>query len=358
MVKKLNLLKISISSVVVIFAMFLVPCYSFTLEGVLNGNNLTFRNLENGISGSGKTLSDWTPSKNLLPAISWSPGFKYQDIKFILTGPKGKVKVDISEAISVIGMEYRTYNDLEKKDDSLPGVICNSSSNIGNTTYAVDERNISCHGETYDSYDKMPFYFMRPILDLDNEKIKEIFESLAPEDKIEGIYSTSVSIISPYFFKLPNKIETWQNITSLLNVQIAYKAGYKMDVHLEDPSVHEIKFISKDANMLLGSTTFNVIATGAIPHGLVLNVPKTSEFTLKHDDPSVAHPDIPLSVLCPDCSDSVIVDSGTPVVEDTIVNLSGNNIRFPIIVKVLEDKNKISLGDYSGNFVLNFGLNL
>ncbi|MGI2799782.1 hypothetical protein ACRTC3_14450 [Photobacterium damselae] len=357
MVKISILLKRLISSIVFIICTS-TTCYSHIIEGSLKGSKLEFRNLTKSFSGY-DTVASWMPTKNLLPATKWSPGFQYKDIKVILVSPNGKTKVDISDAISVVGMEYKTSKDLKTSSRFLSGNICNRGSSVGNTTNAIDGKGTPCHGETYESNGKMPFYFMRPLLNIDFTKIKDAFSLIPDAQKQEGIYSFSTSLVTPYFFEIQNNVETWQNITSNLNISINYQPGVITNIRLKDSSEHDIKFLNnKDGDMIEGTTTFTVIADGTMPQGLILTVPKTNNFFLTHTDPDVEHPKMPITVECPQCSDNIIAEKGIAKIEDTIVNMSGSHIEFPIMVKVKEKKNNVSMGDYRGNFVLNFGLNL
>lgn len=357
MVKELSLTKRLISSILFII-FFSSNCYSYILEGTLKGNDLKLRNVI--YKGSYATIADWMPSKNLLPASRWSPGFLFKNINVILISQDGKTKVDISDAISVVGMEYRTTGELNNSSNPLSGNICNKGNSSGSDAFVFDNKNIPCHSaETYDSNGKMPFYFMRPIFDINSTKIIEAFSNIPDVESQDGIFSFTTTLVTPYFFEMQNGVETWQNITSVLNISINYQPGFITNIRLKDPSEHEIEFLSsKDGDMIEGSTKFTVIADGAMPQGLILTVPKTNKFVLTHTDPDVENPEMPISVECPNCSDTILVEQGITKIKDTVVNLSGSHIEFPIIVKVKENRDDVSLGDYRGNFVLNFGINL
>ncbi|HIF9399807.1 TPA: hypothetical protein ACX6RT_003778 [Photobacterium damselae] len=335
-----------------------VQCYCFTLDGTLAGNDLKFRNITDSTSGD-YTISDWTPSKNLFPASSWSPGFLYKKLNAVLISKNGSTHIDISDAIDIIGMEYRAYNDLNLSSVSLSGIICPKGGHSGNTAFAIDNGGRApCHAQTFKADGKMPFYFMRPIFTIDSSKIKDAFSSLPIKERKEGIYSFSTPLVLPYFFKMVNGVETWQNIVSILNISINYKPGFISDIRLKDPTAHEIEFESSDGDTVKGSTKFTVIADGMMPEGLTLTIPSVNDFNLYNTDSEVKNPKIPISIVCPDCLDEQLVNNGIPQVKDTVVNLSGSHLEFPIYVKLERNREDISLGDYQGNFVLNFALNL
>ncbi|NVP02356.1 hypothetical protein HWA77_19245 [Photobacterium damselae subsp. damselae] len=334
--------------------------FSYTLTGTLEGTDLRFKNVQNGPSGT-FTIADWSPAHNLLPAHRWSPGFLFKKFDIILVGPSGKIKVDVSDAISVIGMEYQTKNVLEHSDEELFGSLCSDGASSANNTYVLDNSSGACHGSTYDSYDQMPFYFSRPLFKIDKTKIISAFNSLSDSEKKEGIYSFSVSLVTPYYFEtISSRVETWRNVTSILNVSINYRPGYITKVYLDEPGFHDVKFdiSAKDESRLIGKTSFNVNADGSMPEGLILSIPKINKFVLKNADPSVKYPEIPLSVSCPNCSAPELVTDGVIMADEVVVNLKGDHIKFPINVEINQDKDKVSLGDYYGFFVLNFSLNL
>ncbi|MCG3846596.1 hypothetical protein [Photobacterium damselae] len=332
--------------------------YCFILDGTLTGDDLKFRNVESSLSGD-STIADWAPSKNLLPAATWSPGFNYKEIKSVLVSQDGTSKVDISDAISVIGMEYRAYDDLKLSSQSLSGRVCPKGDNSGNTAYTISTAISPCHSrETFNSNGVMPFYFFRPILHIESSKIKDAFSRLPLNKKKEGIYSFTTSLVTPYFFKMENGVETWQNVTSILNININYKPAVSTRIRLKNPSWHPINFDSPPTGAnLLGSTKFTVIAEGTIPNGLTLTIPKSNHFYLVNNDHTVAS-ELPISVECGDCATKELVKQGHPIVQTTTVNRSGNYIEFPIDVKVETPIKNVSFGDYKGTFTLVFGLNI
>ncbi|HIF9293498.1 TPA: hypothetical protein ACX6Q7_001398 [Photobacterium damselae] len=346
------------------FLLFNLSGYAYILEGNLKGTELKFNNVLPSLSGD-NTIADWEPVKKLLPAQKWSPGFSFKSFTIKLIGPQNIV-VDISDAISVVGVEYRSNFNLDKDSEEWSSMSCSSSSSDGgNTAYVKSETNGNCHGEIYDSQGKMPFYFVRPILKIDEQKIQDAFNNLSSESKQQGTYSESLPIVFPYYYELSNGVKTWQNLSTTLHININYTPGYIADIHLEDPTVHEIVFNKeRSKNRLKGMTIFNVIASGSIPDGLIVSVPSTSNFFLKQKGPrsnknefSVVNK-LPISVECPNCEEPILVLDGVPQLNESIVNVKGSQVKFPIIVKIDQEKDKVALGDYYGDFVLNFGLNL
>ena len=363
MIKKLYLIKIlNNKKFLLLIAMYSSHCFSFMLDGELTGNDLKFRNVVSSVSSSSyKTLADWEPEHNLLPAASWSPGFKLDNKGIVLIGPGG-VKVDISEAVSIVGLEYKANNALEEVSEELSIAKCDTYGISSNIAYVVNSMNSTvCSGSVVKGYNAMPYHFIRPILSIDNTKIVDAFNNIPLENRQEGFYSYSFGFTYPYGFILPSsKVKTWQNKFKNLVISINYKPGYIADVRLEKPGVHEFDFsmTKPESAYLEGIAKFNVIATGSFPTGLVLNIPEDNDFSLKHVNGKLGAADIPLNIVCPNCEVQELVTDGEKQLSTTKINVSGTKVKFPIDVKIKKERQDVALGQYYGNFVFTFGLNL
>lgn len=363
MVKTLYLIKLfNNKKLLLLIAMYSSNCFSFMLDGELIGNDLKFRNIVSSVSSSSyKTLADWQPEKNLLPTTYWTPGFKPNSEDIVLVGPSG-VKVNISDAVSIVGLEYKANNGLEEASEELSITKCDTYGISGNIAYVVNpSRSTVCSGSVVKGYNTMPYHFIRPILSIDNIKILEAFNNLAAEDKQEGFYSYSLGFTYPYGFVVPTSgVKTWQNIFKNLVISIKYKPGYIADVRLENPGVHQFDFsmTKSESAYIEGIAKFNVIATGSFPTGLVLNIPEGNDFNLKHINKNLGAEDIPLNIVCPNCDVPELVIDGEKQVSTTKINVSGTKVKFPIDVKINKERQNVALGKYYGNFVFTFGLNL
>ena len=364
MIKKLHIKRLlNSNSILLAIALYSFNCFSFTLEGELTGNNnLKFNNIISSISSpSYKTLAEWQPENNLLPAISWSPGFKLEKKNVILTGPDG-VKINIRNAISIVGLEYKSNQPLEEDDFKLSMAKCDLYGIYNNTAYVVNSsKSMICSGSVLKSNNAMPYHFIRPILSINKDEIIKAFEGLPIEDKKEGIYSYNFGFNYHYGFIVPSsKVQTWQNKFKNLVISIKYKPGYIADARLENPGVHEFDFSTnkKDDAYIEGMAKFNIIATGSFPTGLVLNIPDGNEFKLKNVNGELGASDIPLNIVCPNCEVQELVTDGEKQLSTTKINVSGTKVKFPIDVKIKKERQNVALGQYYGNFVFTFGLNL
>ncbi|WP_297476381.1 hypothetical protein [uncultured Photobacterium sp.] len=363
MIKKPYLIKLlNNKNFLLLIAIYSSNCFSFMLDGELTGNDLKFRNVVSSVSSASyKTLADWEPEHNLLPTTAWSPGFKHDSKNIVLVGPSG-AKVDISDAVSIVGLEYKSSNALEEVSEKLSVTKCDTYGTSGNIAYVVNSSGSTvCSGSVVNGYNAMPYHFIRPILSIDNAKIVEAFNNLPIEEKQEGFYNYSFGFTYPYGFIVPaSGVKTWQNLFKNFVISIAYKPGYIADVRLENPGVHEFDFsmTKPESPYLEGIAKFNVIATGSFPTGLVLNIPTGNDFSLKHINGKLGAADIPIDVICPNCEVQELVTDGVEQVSTTKINVSGTKVKFPIDVKIKKERETVALGQYYGNFVFTFGLNL
>lgn len=363
MIKKLYLIKLlNNKKLLLLIAMvYSVNCFSFILDGELIGRDLKFRNVVSSVSSTSyKTLADWEPEHNLLPTAVWSPGFKLDNKIINLVGPNG-VKVNISDAVKIVGLEYKADKALEEDDEKLAMTKCDSYGVSGSTAYVVNSSAAVCSGSILKGHNAMPYYFIRPILSIDEAKIIEAFDNIPLEERLEGFYSYSFGFTYPYGFVVPSSgVKTWQNKFKNLVISIKYNPGYLADVRLENPGVHEFDFsmTKPESAYIEGIAKFNVIATGSFPTGLVLNIPEGNDFNLKHINGKLGAEDIPLNIVCPNCEVQELVTDGEKQLSTTKINVSGSKIKFPIDVKIKKERQNVALGQYYGNFVFTFGLNL
>lgn len=363
MIRKLFLIKLlNNKKLLLLIAMYSSNCFSFILDGELTGSDLKFKNVVSSVSSASyKTLASWEPETNLLPATSWSPGFKYESKNISLVGPSG-VKVNISDAITIVGLEYKASNTLKEDTLKSPITKCDSFGISGSTTFVVNSTSSTvCSGSVLKSNNAMPYHFIRPILSIDKTKIIDAFDNLPTADRREGIYSFNFGFTYPYGFVMPlSGVQTWQNKFKNLVININYKPGYLMDVRLEKPGIHKFDFdISKtDSAFLEGIAMFNVIATGSFSTGLVLNIPTGNDFNLKHINGKLGAADIPLNIVCPKCDVQELVKDGKEQVSRTKIKVSGSKVKLPILVKIKKERQDVALGRYYGNFTFTFGLDI
>ncbi|UKA27756.1 hypothetical protein IHC93_17230 [Photobacterium damselae subsp. damselae] len=336
-----------------ILLLFLFPLvvHSYTLDGAVTGKTIQFKNLANSMSGVGKVVISWQPTKRLLPVAQWAPGFRYTNNTLILQGPGGGV--DLSNAIRVVGMEYKANSLTEEDNFSTAEVTCDTAGSSGDIAYvaSLSGKSVCISEHSYNSENKMPFYFTRPILEINESEITNAFDSL--ENKVEGFYISSIPVNFVYGFEQRNGVKSWRNLTEILTISFYYKPNEITNIRLENPNVHDMKMRESNGTKIRGETQFNVIAEGYFNDGLRLQLVSSNNYYLSTNQNNYQ---IPFSIQCFDCDRKQLVHDGK-LIEDGITKISGiegTEIRFPINVSFDIDKDSVPVGDYYGQFTILF----
>ncbi|HIF9061301.1 TPA: hypothetical protein ACX6MH_001472 [Photobacterium damselae] len=323
------------------------------LDGMVSNNEIKYHNLVNSLSGDGaKAIADWEPITQILPVKNWTPGFINNNKPIILTGPGGSV--DITGGINVIGIEFKSYKDLVKSKEKPFSSVCQKSGFSGSISYVVDKLNKGiCYSDSiFSGENHMPFYFIRPILDINNNMITDAFSKM--ENKAEGYYASAIPIVITYGYEQLNGIKTWRNLTKILSISIYYKAAELTSISLEDPSIHNMKISKLNTGMIKGSTRFNVIAKGSFNGALRLSLEKNNNYQLINSLNSLYN--IDYSIKCPNCNRTLLVDNGLIQGDGTtkIIHSTSDELRFPIDVDFMKKNHEIRPGDYYGQFTIIF----
>ncbi|UKA31619.1 hypothetical protein [Photobacterium damselae] len=336
-----------------ILLLFLLPLavHGYTLDGTVTGKTIQFKNLAESMSGVGKVVISWQPAKRLLPVAQWAPGFRSTNNRLILQGPGGEV--DLSNALRVVGMEYKANSLNEDDTYSTAEVTCDVSGSNGDIAYvsSLSGKSVCISEYSYDSKNKMPFYFTRPILNISESEISNAFDSL--ENKVEGFYISSIPINFVYGFKQINGVKSWRNLTEMLTVSFYYKPNEITNIRLENPNIHDMKMRESNGTRIRGETQFNVIAEGYFNDGLRLQLVSSNNYNLSTNQNNY---EIPFSIQCFDCDRQQLVNKGK-LIDDGVTKISGiagNEIRFPINVSFDIDKDSVPIGDYYGQFTILF----
>ncbi|MUJ20976.1 hypothetical protein [Aliivibrio fischeri] len=341
----------------VIFTLFNVSCYAFTLNATVSGNNVA---LSNGIQQDTNkyTLSDWEPQSNLPPTYEWGPGFNNSGASLVLSGPGGRVEVDVD----VVGIEYNTGG--ASPTSSTPSInalpICESDDFNGNIIHLensnVGECTTSYHLENKKSV--MPFYFLRPIIYLDKQSIADSFQSL--DNKKEGYYFGSISLPLRYWYRSIGDIVTYRNINHTFSMKVYYKPSELTEIRIVSPVggvANLVPTLDTGGESISASTTFQVVAKGLFVEGLVVELDPTNAYKLTMEG---ADYDIPFSLTCNACDDRLLVDKGAVNFDQSFIS-KPNSTEIPFSFKVHYDgigKETIRIGEYSGSFTVMFGADI
>ncbi|MGF1907051.1 hypothetical protein [Aliivibrio salmonicida] len=341
----------------VLFTLFNTSCYAFTLNATVSGNNVTFSNAIQQDTNK-YTLSDWEPQSNLMPTLEWAPGFTYTGADLALSGPGGSVNVDVD----VIGIEYNTGS--ASPTSSFPSLgaspTCDTDDFNGNIIHlennSVGECTTSYHLENKTSV--MPFYFLRPIIQLDKQSIADSFQSL--DNKEEGYYFGTISLPLRYWYRSIGGVVTYRNINHTFSMKVYYKPSELTEIKIVSPIggvANLVPTLDTGGWSISASTTFQVLATGLFVEGLVVELDAANVYKLTMAGTDY---DIPFSLTCDACENSLLVDSGVAKFENSFIS-KPNSTKIPFSFRVHYDgieKETIRIGEYSGSFTVMFGADI
>ncbi len=341
----------------VFFTLFNASCYAFTLNATVSGNNVT---LSNGIQQDTNkyALSDWEPQSNLPPTLEWAPSFNNSGASLVLSGPGGNVAVDVS----VVGMEYNTGGTSPTVSspslNALPA--CDSDEFNGNIIHlennSTGECTTSYHLENQKSV--MPFYFLRPIIQLDKQSIADSFQSL--DNKQEGYYFGAISLPLRYWYRSIGGVVTYRNINHTFSMKVYYKPSELTEINIVSPIggvANLVPTLDTGGRSISASTTFQILAKGLFVEGLVVELDASNIYKLTMEG---ADYDIPFSLTCDACDNPLLVDSGITKFESSFIS-KPNSTEIPFSFRVHYngiEKETIRIGDYSGSFTAMFGADI
>ena len=345
----------------VVFTLFTMNCYAFTLNAKVSGNSVSFTNVIT--QGDNKyTLSTWEPQSNLPPTTQWSAGFMHPNPNLILTGPGGDVPVNLD----VIGMEYNMgAASPTLVEETLASVRqCERDDFSGNVIHLEDSRGGECStGYRLDNTDAiMPFYFLRPILQFKKINIADSF--LALEDKVEGYYIGTIPLSFRYWFRSTLGVVTYRNINRIFTLRVYYKPSELTEIRIVKPigGIANLQAkLDRGGNSISASTKFDMLAKGLFVEGLVVELDPNNVYKLKKKGTDKgADYEIPFSLSCPFCKDRKLVDKGEVQVNSTFIS-KPNSQEIPFSFRVHYDnveKKDILIGDYYGFFTVIFGADI
>lgn len=307
------------------------------------------------------TTTRWYIEQNVPTVTTWQPGtFQTKTRPLVI-----KVGSSYKEIpISVIGVNYRTNiggtsSSFSVVDGALASgvTVCSDGDTLRTNATEFHLRQGSsetggepCVSSKYivNSEERNPFYYLKPVFEIDSNKVKNAFNDLPP-----GVYRGSIIVPFRYYYKSQSNVVTYNTITRTLNFEIDYQVrGLSIISVVGDGNI--IPTYNKTKKTVSGSTDFNITAQGELNNGLSIKIknPTTEDFVLKS---SQGFKPIKYSISCSGCSDSSLVNAGNVVKSDTKINTSGSPINFKISVSYSDiSSNDVETGKYSDSFTLIF----
>ncbi len=321
--------------------------HAFTLNGSVANGRVTWDNLV--VSHGQNTLSSWTPLSGLSPTTRWRPGFMAspQPVSSITLTNGGN---SVSLPLFLTGIEYNTgSNSIADVISSPTMTSCDSNIASGNVIQLVGKWNCSYDKLISNSASKTPFFFLRPLFNIDSGSILAGFEV-----KPEGVYTGVIPISIRYFYYTVSGALTYRDIRQSFSVQIRHKPSYISSVTLSGSGVLTPNY-NKMTKTVSAMTTFQVNATGHFDKGMKM-ILQDRDYRLSNQ---ILNNTIPYGIKCTGaaCSEALLVTAGTLKVPSSILNSGGDKSRVDFMLDISYENiaaANIESGQYTDSFTILF----
>lgn len=339
--------------------LFSANAYSFTANGTVKSGEIIWDNVFQ-ITTDELTLSDWSTVAGLTPTTQWSPGMAVNSSgsTITLTGASDSVEV----SFGVKGMQYNTGGaNPTKTSPFLSAGQCADGDFDGSIASVTDSSGSQCSApySLVNDGRVAPFYFYRPIFDIDTDAL-----ATALQDLPAGNYTGSVPLSISYFYISAGGAYTYYQTTESLSFQITNIPSYLTSIEVTNGNTDtsyglgQMK-VDYDTSTYTasGSTIFDVRAQGYFSQGLALDIETPqNDFILTGTETGTT---IPFSVSCSTCDDQSLVADGN--IQNGTTQITGSNVTDPedFTFQIEASINNVSAGDvesdsYSGGFTIIF----
>lgn len=319
---------------------------AISLDFSLNGNTITSNSL---MPSNGRLVpSAWEVVSGLSATNHWIPStHSNQPQSIILRGPSANDIVTFP--LKVVGLEYNMGSIAQTSRQISGTCIIHSSSN--NTVAVVGASDCSAPREYRINSSAVPFYFIRPILELNNTDAVNAFR-----DKPQGIYTGVVPMVARYTYYTVSGALTYRNINYNLSVSVNYRPANLVSVEVITNGVME-PIYNKETNKVTANYDHRIIARGYLPTGVNLRFPNRS-YELKNLNSTST---IPYSFGCNLCTPY------TQVVMDGVRQFESSTARNPNLTDRVDirfnfeyeaERKDVESGLYADSFTVIFEANI
>lgn len=315
---------------------------AFTLNGSISNGRVSWDNII--FSHGQQTLSTWSTVSGLAPTTKWRPGFMASpQVMQAVVLSSGAHKVSLPLVFT--GMEYNTgSNSIADVISNPTSRSCDTSIATGNVIHLVGEWDCSYENLVKNGSLNIPFFFLRPLINIDNNAVLHSFEG-----KPEGRYVGGIPITIRYFYYTTSGALTYRDIKKTFSVQIGYKPSYVSSLTITGSGVIE-PIYDKAAKSVSGTTSIDINATGYFDKGLKIML-QTRDYKLSTPSSSST---ISYDIDCRGfaCS-SNLVKNGSISVSDLVLKSDSNNssINFTLDISYKDiSAVNIDSGRYTDSF--------
>ncbi|HGS4463342.1 TPA: hypothetical protein ACMDOB_003213 [Vibrio metschnikovii] len=315
------------------------------MRGTITGNKVDWIGTMKLSVGNLYAPTGWDIIHNLEATQHWRPATHAAATpgQLNLSGPSGSVSTDIK----VVGLEYNMGN-LKPNQTGNAG-SCEVLSMSDSTVALLGE---SCRSNLEFTYTSKanPFYFIRPIVQVNESELLSNFKGMDM-----GKYIGSISLIARYEYYTSSGALTYRNVPYAFEVELDYQPSYLTSVTVLGNGVIEPVYNTQE-HTVSGSTRFNVNASGYFNNGI--------ELRFINRDYILAGPSkIPYSIQCQGaCSATSIVKEGVLLHESVVVSEGQRNMRnIDFLLDVGYEnvhKDQVETGIYNDTITIVFEENL
>lgn len=329
---------------------------AFTVNATFIGKELKWKNATAASGTDGFVLTDWTPVSGIPTTTEWIPAnFVSKPADSVaLSGPGGTVNMPIT----LKGVEYNWSSASADFNNNTISVetICNIDSVGGSIGIVASDDGSPCVSSQSISYSNSiaPFYFIRPIFNMDQTTFDSLFTGKEP-----GVYTGTIPATVRYYYRTNSNALSYFIIPQSLSFVIDYQPAILTDIQVTGDGVMEPTYDGVN-HTVSGMTHFDMVASGVFTNGLKITFDANRAYEMKEASSESV---IPYSVVCNACEDTQIVTDGTYQLGsiDTVVPVTGDrtniSFSFDISFNNVPGKDLVD-GNYSDTFIVYFEENL
>lgn len=324
---------------------------AFTLNGKVTNGKVTWDNLV--VSQGQNSLSTWTPQSGLRTTTKWRPGFLAapQPLSSITLSGSGEI---VSFPLEIIGIEYNVgSNPLDSTIATPPVMPCDVNSVSGNTIHLVGQWDCSYEKLINNGASKTPFFFLRPLFNINSGDVIEAFKG-----KADGSYSGTIPFTLRYFYYSDSGALTYRDIPQSFSIQLYHKPSYISTLTLFGNGVIPPVYDTV-AKTVSGKTSYDVKATGYFERGMRMLLDNRNYVLTSQTVDKV----IPYSIKCigAPCSDNLLVSAGTLQKDVILLNSVGDRTAIDFKLEFTYENisaTSVDTARYSDNFTVLFEVEL
>lgn len=333
----------------------------------ITGQNVQWTNVMTTSEG-GVRETNWHSAEkfHMLPVKEFVPGFINNGLKKLtLNNTNGDGELDVDFELESLNIKAAVYSDMLGIENNSLGTPCNIDyvtefeATIGGSDGACVSKKKIIFEKGSEPFKLYNVAFKFPGL---VDKFKEF-------DVPSGRYIGSFNYEVAYASKLPNNVVTYNTYPAEpITVIIDYTRSFMSSLNIIGDGEFSLHY-DKNEHTVKGKTSYLVNINGSLEPGIKMTFRSAGDiddFELTNRKTGSV---IPYSIYCNKCRDSLVVNSGVLVADDSYsyIDFVGSMLNFKLDFKFdemklddisLDEPGDIEPGQYYDNVIVMFELNL